>query len=484
MDWSQKGIIEPSNRLESFTGEKPYIFKSGNHMRNNQLFDELTLNGYSIDTTFVINDINIDDGIVLFDDTNIKYGIEPFFIDTANGAILEIPEIRASSENCLEHIKKCVDNNNVCFLRFQIHHWQYDELIPLFDETIKAIKEMYDVKFASIYDMQRIYFKKIFDKCNMNILDNIKLYLNNDSYYNSLTVPIDNDFFNVSVYLFNHVKKNSKVLELFSGIGQCSFLLEQLAFSNITILDFDEPRATWLNKHMDTKITSVVADFFSYDIMEYDVVFCSNSINSCLCQNIDVQINKYKTYLEKNKILILNKKYGSYDETTLNTILSGLNQFDKKYIGSYIVLQKIKTNIVNFSEHFMDYKTINFTNIQNNIITINNKKIIRLNLDSDINPSAGIFFPLAYKYPNIKKSRCILSFSARCSNDIDRPANEKFKIYTGSKWIVLDKNISIEFQQYELEDDFDFSTTSTFRIGFNGIKDTTLFITDFDITTL
>lgn len=495
-DWELKGIVEPSTRLYNFTGEIPYIFKSGNHMRHDQLFDELTQNNYSIDTTCVINDKNIEDGVVLFDDMSIKYGTEPFFINTANGVILEIPEIRASYENCLLHVERCSELGNVCFLRFQIHHWQYDELIPIFNDTINLLKQSYDVKFASIYEMQRIYFKKLFDSCNKSILLNINHYLSDDTYYNSLKVPIDNDFFDVSVYLFNHIKRNSKFLELFSGIGQRSYFLEQIGFSNLTILDFDEARANWLKKYTSTKIASVVTDFFEFDINPYDVVFCSNSINSCLCQNVDVQIEKYRSFLEQglpsveqslpvieqNKILILNKKYGSYDEITINTILDGLKQFDKKYIGPYIILQKVKTHIVNFSKFFTEYNTINFVNIQHSIITIDNKKIIRLNLETTLNSSAGIFFPIGHKYPGLKKSRCTISFSAKCSNEID--PDTRFKIYTGIKWITIDTSISTVSQHYELTDEFDFSTPSTYRIGFKGLKDTTIFITDFDIVSL
>jgi len=486
-DWFQHGIVEPSNRLCAVTNEMPYIFKSGNHMRNEQLFNELTLNNYSIDSTYVINDTNSNDNIVLYDDTDIKFGTAPFFINTVNGVILEIPEIRPSVENCMNHIKQCILNDSPCFLRFQIHHWQYDDLIPVFDDTINAIKKIYNVKFASLYDMQRIYFKQIYNVCTDTILKNIKLYLSNDDYYRSLKNPIGDDLFDVAVYLFNHVKKNSKVLELFSGIGQCTYFLEKIGFSNTTILDFDKTRVNWLKKYLDTGIQSVEADFFTYDIDSYDVVFCSNSINSCLCQNIDVQIEKYNKYLEQslpsveqNKILILNKKYGSYDPTTFNKILDGLNHFNKIYIGEYIVLQKVEKVIENFSKFFMDYKTINFNNIKHNVMIFNNKKIIQLNMETDINPSAGVFFPVAYKYPGIKKNKCTLSFSARCNSDI----NGKFKVYTGSKWIVIDKNISTEFQQYEITDDFDFVTSSTYRIGFNTVNNTTVFITDIDIVTL
>ena len=138
-DWENNGIKDANRNINTFLNYNNFIFKSGNHIRNNELFDVLSDNSFSIDTTCAIDDgfwicnicnkssisrerrkVNMptqcgnvcpkpepNDGITVFNDTNILLGSEPFFIKcNNNGIILEIPEIRCP--NVIEHVKKCI----------------------------------------------------------------------------------------------------------------------------------------------------------------------------------------------------------------------------------------------------------------------------------------------------------------------------------------------------------------------------------------
>ena len=55
----------------------------------------------------------------------------------------------------------------------------------------------------------------------------------------------------------------------------------------------------------------------------------------------------------------------------------------------------------------------------------------------------------------------------------------RFKIYTGIKYVTLKQEVTEEYQQFILIDDFNFNKASTYRIGFvNPKKDMELFIND------
>ena len=105
---------------------------------------------------------------------------------------------------------------------------------------------------------------------------------------------------------------------------------------------------------------------------------------------------------------------------------------------------------------------------------------INLNfLNDEINGSAGIYFtfPISFLAKNnyelpIQKYR--FSFNAKITN-ID--SDFRFKIYTGIKYVTLEKELSEEYQEFVLEDEFNFNKSSTYRIGFvNPKKDMELFI--------
>ena len=163
-DWEQVGIKDANANINAFINYNNFIYKAGNHIRNDVLFDTLADNLFSIDTTMDINNKNFENDKLYYDDTNIPIGTEPFLINCKNkGVILEIPEIRV--HKIIDHIKACETNNNLCFIKIQIHHWQYDELIPEFDRIIQQIQNLqYEIEFIDLRQMQKLFFETMFPK--------------------------------------------------------------------------------------------------------------------------------------------------------------------------------------------------------------------------------------------------------------------------------------------------------------------------------
>jgi len=185
-DWEEVGIKVANKNINALLDYNNFIYKAGNHIRNDVLFDTLADNLFSIDTTMDINNKNFENDRLYYDDTDIPIGTEPFLINCKNGGvILEIPEIRVNK--VVHHAKKCEENNNLCFIKLQIHHWQYDELIPEFDKVIQNIKDLqYDIEFIDVRQMQKLFFEKKHKLLEEKIQKNIKEKIHNDTYHNSL----------------------------------------------------------------------------------------------------------------------------------------------------------------------------------------------------------------------------------------------------------------------------------------------------------
>jgi len=503
-DWEKNGIKDANMNINTFLDYNNFIFKAGNHIRNNELFDALSDNLFSIDTTHSIDDgfwicnkcngsyvtrkrrrgrcrktcpdPGPNDGLTLFNDTNILLGSEPYFIKCDNnGIILEIPEIR--SQSAIEHVKKCKINNNLCFIKLQIHHWQYDKLIPRFDELIKTLKKEYYVEFIDLKQMQKLFFEKKYKLLEKKVKKEIREKLPNDTYYISLRQCIAREFFELSLWLFNNYDKRSKIIELFAGIGQCSLFLHELEFNNLTICDFDRKRGNFYKEIDNYKnIIPLVSDFYDVNLNKYDICFFGNSINSSLCDKLDIQVEKYQHFIDKDKLLIIHSKYGSGIKE-FNYLLDNLKNYSIiKQIGNYFAIKKINNDfkIIPFSKQFKLYKTIGFSNIIDKVICDKEQQLIKLKFKENIQKSAGIFFPLHYSYSNLKEQiyKCKLSFDVK----IDNENNEsKIKIYTGIKWTTIEKELTNTFQTIEFEDDFNFFKASTYRIGFVNIENNCIY---------
>lgn len=501
-DWEQVGIKDANKNINTFLDYNNFIYKAGNHIRNDVLFDVLSDNLFSIDTTKGIYDgiwfcneckkpyqslkyrkckCKPNDGLTIFNDTDIPIGSEPFFITCKNnGVILEIPEIRQF--NVLKHIKECEKNGNLCFIKLQIHHWQYDEFIPLFDELIHRIKTgkgyKHDVEFIDLRQMQKLFFEKKYKLLEEKIKKNINEKIPNDAYYISLKRCIDYKFFELSVWLFNLYDKRAKIIELFAGIGQYSLWLHELKFNNLTISDCNEKRCNFY-KEIDNyeNITPLICDFFDIDLNNYDICFFTNSISSIgICDNLDKQVKKYQNFIDQDKLLIICSKYGSGIKE-FNYLLDNLKNYSIiKQIGDYYAIKKINSDveIIPFSKQFKLYKTISFTNIKDKIICDKEQQVIELKFQENIASSAGIYFPINYVYQDLKEQlyKCKLTFDVK----INKVNNEsKIKVYTGEKWVILNNQLTEDYQTIEFIDDFNFFKPSTYRIGFVSMENNSIY---------
>tara|TARA_B100001287_G_C22685198_1_gene532940 strand:+ start:3423 stop:5216 length:1794 start_codon:yes stop_codon:yes gene_type:complete len=476
-DWEELGIRVANKNINTFLDYNNFIYKAGNHIRNDVLFDTLADNLFSIDTTMDINNKNFENGKIYYDDTNIPIGTEPFLIKCKNGGvILEIPEIRV--DKVISHIKKCEEYDNLCFIKLQIHHWQYDELVPEFDKVIQNIKDLqYDIEFIDIRQMQKLFFEKKHKQLEENIKNNIKEKIPNDTYYISLKQCIGKEFFELSLWLFNFYDKRSKMIELFAGIGQCSLFLHELGFNNLTISDFDDKRCNFY-KEIDNyeNITPLVSNFYDVNLNDYDICFFGNSINTSLCNRLDKQVEKYQHFIDQDKLLIIHSKYGS-GLKEFNYLLENLKNYSIiKQIGDYFAIKKINNDveIIPFSKQFKLYKTIAFANIKDKVICDKEQQVIELKFQENITASAGIYFPINYVYTDLTEQlyKCKLTFDVKT----DKINNEsKIKIYTGEKWVILDNKLTKDYQTIEFLDNFNFFKASTYRIGFINMENNSLY---------
>jgi hypothetical protein len=158
-DWYQMGLVDPIGKLKKATNKPINIFKSGCHLRNDDMFNALGELGFVCDTTMVYEDtVSKSNGVVMFDDRELLCGTPPFYIETQFGKILEIPEIRPSLEKVKRHIENTPEDCPV-FLRFQIHPWNAvsGELLLEIDRVLKYCNDNYDVKYTNIRTMSELY---------------------------------------------------------------------------------------------------------------------------------------------------------------------------------------------------------------------------------------------------------------------------------------------------------------------------------------
>lgn len=331
--------------------------------------------------------------------------------------------------------------------------------------------------------MQKLFFEKKHKLLEEKIQKNIKEKIPNDTYYISLKQCIGKEFFELSLWLFNFYDKRSKMIELFAGIGQCSLFLHELGFNNLTISDFDDK---WCNfyKEIDNyeNITPLVCDFYDVNLNNYDICVLGNSINTSLCDRLDIQVEKYQHFIDKDKLLIIHSKYGS-GLKEFNYLLEHLKNYSIiKQIGDYFAIKKINNDveIIPFSKQFKLYKTIGCSNIEDKVICDKEQQVIELKFQENIGSSAGIYFPINYVYTDLTEQfyKCKLTFDVK----IDKINNEsKIKIYTGEKWVILDNQLTENYQTIEFRDDFNFFKTSTYRFGFVNIENNSLYFKNISI---
>ena len=129
------------------------------------------------------------------------------------------------------------------------------------------------------------------------------------------------------------------------------------------------------------------------------------------------------------------------------------------------------------SETFDNYFLIN--NIDNNIkIERIKDSSLKLFFETNNVNNVGLYFSFSVKFLstfdswlncyqnykiNLPVQKYRISFNAKI---IKRDVDFRFKIYTGIKYIVLEKEVTEDYQEFFLEEEFNFNTSSTYRIGF------------------
>ena len=168
----------------------------------------------------------------------------------------------------------------------------------------------------------------------------------------------------------------------------------------------------------------------------------NNKINDIICGKIGGNINISQFFLES----------GIYDYG--NCELSYVNE-GSKYL----------TNVIAFNSDILN-KSIDSVGLT---LTFNKKFLRKFQNDIPISKLNSTSFAKLIKGIPVKTYKLI--FNARTDKKYD---NLRFRVYTGIKWILIDKLVDTNYQQFELEAVFDFTKSSAFRIGFFKVEPNTI----------
>ena len=509
-DWFELGLKNPtikiSNILHKYS-KQLIAFKAGCHLRNNEMFDSIGKLGYIYDTTMVYEDIVINpDGTPRFDDRDLKCGTLPFFIITKNKyRLLEIPEIRPSLEKVEKHIKNTPTGAPI-FIRLQVHPFDViinPNFLDNFDKVIQYCRQHGDVTFKNIKEMGEIFLDYRLTQFSNILLQQQKSFIQHDSYYQdrlkqAIFWQLPEQY--IIKYIFNNFNDiTMPIVDCFAGWGQIAMALRILQYQNIRVLEFDKGRIETGKKIANAEnlngITFIRDDFFkNQDILETKLFIGVNSVNGSLDKNSNKQHSIYQTIVNNNGTILVDiSRYGTTKENGSNIFDSFV---DKNKVNSnsldlnFIRISKINNNITvkpKLSSFFQKMYSISSENITiNEILDTKNtlNDLLSTNIifnNNEIKSSAGIYFsfPISFLakynyYLPIQKYQ--FTFNARINKSNQ---DFKFKIYTGIKYITLKQEVTEEYQQFILIDDFNFNKASTYRIGFvNPKKDIELFIND------
>lgn len=497
-NWLERGLNLPKKQLESFLNNNISIFKSGNHVRNKAMFDEIIRLGFNVDSTKVYEDKVIDNGHLMFDDSKIKFGNPPMFIyNTAKtGRVLEFPEIRCSVNNILAHIRGVNerDPEEPIFIRLQTHPWQ-SNLLKVYASHFNALTACFpQVNYATLESMANIYYdflntknNKLLIKKSISLLsdaNNIRDY-NLEGYYanriRSGTMIDQNDQQAIQI-ITRKIPINTKILELFAGCGQSSLALARLEYLNVNILEIDKGRCKltdYLKKKLNVTINVINEDFFIHDINQYDFIFAVNAVASCLDNKLDAQYDKYISFMEnKNHQMLLNMNLYSTDNkyTVINKII---NNIDAKVLNFRYCIYP--GNFVLFS-HSQEQREVTRVNaiIQNYKILKRDNHSILLSTFNDVSICAkvtyltpektnGIFFEFTHQFYKARnfvlpKRKYRLSFQAKVDNSCIN-TNVNLRVYTGEKYVESKIILTNTYQSIIFDEEFNFNTRSSYRIN-------------------
>ena len=464
------------------------------------MFDSLGELDYIYDTTMVYEDtVYNEDGTMRFDDTNLMLGTLPFFITTKNGyRILEIPEIRPDINKVKKHIEN-TPNNAPIFIRLQVHPFDVmrDNHLKRFDEVIKYCNQVGIVEFKNTREMGLIYIDYLLNKFGEKMTHKYNNLLLNDNYYFD---EKKNEWWQKSEayiikYIFeNYNNCNLKILDCFGGFGQVGIMLRKLGYNNISVLDFDKKRikiGIEISEQESLNINFFNDDFYkNKSIFINDIFLSVNSVNGSLDKRHNEQIDIYNKLLKNNcKLYFDISRYGTTKSniSIFDKLLEKYNTYYKNNLKhNFIEIEKLIKAKKNkkFSDFFDDFSFIHQINYNSYLFfdeKIDQEVIKILFLNSEIKSSSGLYFPFSIKYLSendyklpIKKYK----FEFKCK--VNKYHKDfRLRVYTGIKYIVIDKEIKEEYEKFYVEDEFNFNKSSTYRIAFiNPEKDLELYFKD------
>ena len=492
-DWIENNLQRPTSNLQNILNEynkKLISCKLGNNLHNDKIFNAVGELQYIYDTNMIYEDII---GV-----SNVEYGSFPFLIITTNNyRLLEIPEIFP----VLSKVKKHIDNSSEdqpIFIRLKINIFDIINNLNFLsdiDKIIEYCKTVGNVNFKNIEQMGDLFIDYELKKMSDKMLNEYRIFSENDLYYIDRLNKKYNSWWQESeIYIIKYIFKNFnniniKIVDCFAAWGQIAIILNKLGYKNLYVVEYCD--YIYKGKEIALKekcndITFLYDDFYKCKEIRKATLFISvNSVNECLNNDYDKQNEIYQEIYNNNgNILIDVSRYGIKNNGYnfyLNIIKKNFNnrRIDKNFIHLTKKMKYISTKKISL---FFDIKceistynvSINEINDNNDLLSIN-----LIFLKNEINSSAGIFFSFTISflakynyYLPIQKYR--FSFNAKITK-ID--SDFRFKIYTGIKYFTLEKELTEEYQEFVLEEEFNFNKSSTYRIGFvNPKKDIELFI--------
>lgn len=201
-------------------------------------------------------------------------------------------------------------------------------------------------------------------------------------------------------------------------------------------------------------------------IVDYNKNYCNDIIKILNMSHNHSEINNIsKNFYEINMKNISDAIENKYDSQTFN---KNFNTIINKPHISQLKISNFFSNyfLIKLTENNSIFDGIKIYKINDNYNDLLSIKLVFL--DNNINSSVGLYFNFPIKFLdyhnyNLPVTKYRFSFNAR----INKKDNEfKLKIYTGIKYVILEKEVTEEYQEFVLEDVFNFNKSSLYRIGF------------------
>jgi len=243
---------------------------------------------------------------------------------------------------------------------------------------------------------------------------------------------------------------------------------------NVTINEFEENLLYFINKNNNSKVLLISIVCPSLKILQVKEINYSNIVLE--------EVNKYNDILKK-----LSNQFENVTYIDINTIFQKSEKLKDDLLldmSGHVIPEKITEysdilrnviykecpNIIKpVSDVFCDYNINYLGNIKFQTFYDDNMKLCKLLFDKDIMSSSGlsfIFNDKCFDEFQSNKLKCKFQFKAKVNKIHDE---FRLRIYTGIKYIEIDECITESFKEIVLEEDFNFVTSSTFRIAFKNI---------------